>query len=67
VLCFTSTYKNKKFQHGAFLSILTFHMAKLSKVIQAGCFDLAQMKASVELYISKLSGAAAKSELEDNC
>jgi len=59
--------KTKIFNMVLFLSILAFHLAKLSKVIQAGCFDLAQIKASVELYINKLSDAAAKPELKDNC
>jgi len=31
---------------------------------QAGCFNLSQMKASVELCITKLSDTAAKSELK---
>ena len=34
---------------------------------QVVCFNLAQVKASVELCINKLSDAAAKSELEANC
>jgi len=60
--------KNKKFQHGAFfLSTLASHLTELSKVFQAVCFNLAQMKASVELCINKLSDAAAKSELKANC
>jgi len=66
--CFTATYKNKKFQFGAFfLLTLAIHLTKLNKVIQAVYFDFAQVKASVELCISKLSDAAAKSELETNC
>jgi len=65
VRCFTTTYKNKKFQHGAFLlSTLVPHLTELSKVFQAVCFDFAQVKASVELCINKLSDAAAKSELK---
>ena len=32
-----------------------------------GCYYFAQMKASVELCINKLSDAAAKSELKANC
>jgi len=68
VSCFTATYENSKFQRGAFLlSTLPPHLTELSKVFQAGCFNLAQMKASVELCINKLSGAAAKSELNSNC
>jgi len=64
VRCFTATYKSKKFQHGAFLSSsLVPNLTELSKVFQAVCFDFAQVKASVELYINKLSDAAAKSEL----
>jgi len=52
VCCFTATYKNKEFEHGAFfLSILAPHLTKLSKVIQAGCFDSAHVKASAELCI----------------
>jgi len=39
-------------------------VTELSKVFQAGCFNLALMKASVELCINKLSDAAAKSELK---
>jgi len=46
------------------LSTLAPHLTELSKVFQAGCFDIAQMKASIELCISKLSDAAAKSELK---
>jgi len=57
-----------KFQRGAFLlSTLPPHLAELSKVFQAGCFNLAQMKAWVELCINKPSDASAKSELEANC
>jgi len=41
-------------------------LTELSQVIHAGCFNLAQMKASVELRINKLSDAAAKSELKDD-
>jgi len=64
VCCFTATYKNKKFQHGAFLlSTLVPHLTELSKDFQALCFDFAQVKASVELCINKLSDAAVKSEL----
>jgi len=33
-------------------------------IFQVGCFNFAQMKASVELYINKLSDAVAKSELK---
>jgi len=55
-------YENKKFQHGAFfLSTLALHLTKLCKVIQTGCFDFALVKASIELYINKLSDPAAKS------
>jgi len=54
----------KQFQHVAFLlSTLAPHLAQLSKVFQAGCFSLAQVKTSVELCINKLSDAAAKSKL----
>ena len=66
--CFTATHKNKKIQHGAsILSTLAPHLTELSKVFQARCFDFAQVKASVELCINKLSDAAVKSELEVNC
>jgi len=68
VRCFTATYKNKKFQHSAFLlSTLAFHLTKLNKVIQAVCFDFAQVKASAEQCINKFSDAAAKSDLKANC
>ena len=61
-------YENKKFQHVAFLfSTLAPHLAQHSKVFQAGCFNFAQMKASVELCINKLSDAVAKSELKAIC
>ena len=50
-----------------FLSTLTLHLTKLGKVIQAGCFDFAQMKASVELCTNKRSDAAAKSGVKANC
>ena len=57
-----------KFQHDAFvLSKLAPHLTELSKVLQAGSFDFAQVKASEELCINKLSDAAAKSELKANC
>ena len=66
--CFTATYKNKKFQQVDFLlSTLVPDLTELSKVFQAVCFDFAQMKASVELWINKLSDAGAKSELKANC
>ena len=56
--CFTATYKNKKFQHGAFLlSTLPPHLTELSKVLQAVCFDFA-------FDIDKLADAAAKFELK---
>jgi len=68
VRCFTATYKNKKFQYAAFpLSTLPPHLAELSKIFHAGCFNLAQIKVSVELCINKLSDAAAKSKLKANC
>jgi len=68
VSCFTATSENKQIQHGAFLlSTLPPHLTELSDVFQAGCFNFAQMKASVELCISKLSDAAAKSELKATC
>jgi len=55
VRCFTATYKNKNFQYGAFfLSTLAPHLTELNKFFQAGYFDFAQVKASVELYINKL-------------
>ena len=49
------------------MTVLPPHLTELSKVFQAGCFNFAQLKASVELYISKLSDAAVKSELKANC
>ena len=65
--CFIASYENKKFEHAAFvLSTLAPHLTELSKVFQAGYFNFAQMKASVELCINKLSDAAAKSELKAN-
>jgi len=68
VRSFTATYENKIFQHAAFLlSTLALHLTEPSKVFQAGCFNFAQMKASVELCINKLSDAAAKSEPKANC
>ena len=68
VRCFTATYENKKFQHAAFLlSTLAPHLTELSKVLEAGYFNFAQMRASVELCINKLSDAAAKSQTEANC
>ena len=66
--CFTATYKYKEFEYGAFLlSTLAPHLTELSKVFQPGCFDFAQVKASVEQCTNKLSDAAAKSELKGNC
>ena len=66
--CFTATYENKIFQHAVFLlSTLALDLTELSNVIQAGCFNFAQMKASVELCINELSDAAAKSKPEANC
>jgi len=68
VRCFTATYNNKQFQHGAFLlSTLVPDLTELRKGFQAVCFDFARVKASVELCINKLSDAAAKSELKVNC
>ena len=65
---FYCDFWKQEFQHGAFvLSPLPPHLTELSKVFQAGCFDFVQMKASVELYINKLFGTAAKSELKTNC
>jgi len=43
------------------------HLTELSKVFQAVRFDLAQVRASVELCINKLSDGAAKSEFKANC
>ena len=66
--CFPATYKNKKNQHDAFLlSTLEPHLTELSIVFEAGCFDFAQVKASVDLCINKLSDAFAKSEFKANC
>jgi len=57
---FIATCENKKFNYGAFLlPTLLPHLTERSKVFQAGCFNLAQMKDSVELCITKLSDAAA--------
>jgi len=68
VRCFIAAYKNKKFQHGAFrLSTLALHLTEQTKVFQAGCFVFAQVKASVELCINKLSDATAKPELKATC
>jgi len=68
VHCFAATYKNKKFEHCAFLlSTLAPRLTELSQVFQAECFDIVQMKASVELCTNKLSDAGAKSELKANC
>jgi len=50
-----------------FLSTLAPHLTELSKVFQAGCFGFAQVKAFVELCISKLYDAAAKFVLKANC
>jgi len=67
VRCFTATNENKKIQHGAFLlSLLTLDLTKLNNVFDSGCFHLAQVKASVELCIHKISDAAAKSEFKAN-
>jgi len=58
----------QKLQHAAFLlPRLAPHPTELSKVFQVGCFNFAQMKASVELWINKLSDTAAKSGLKANC
>jgi len=46
------------------LPTLPPHLTELSKLFQAGCFKFAQMIASVELCIHKLSDVAAKSELK---
>jgi len=68
VRCFIATYENKKIQHAAFLlTTLAPHLTELSKVFQAGCFNFAQIKASVELCINRLPDAAGKSELIANC
>jgi len=43
--------KTKKIHYGAFLFLtLLPRLTELSKVFQAGCLNLAQMKASVELH-----------------
>jgi len=47
-------------------AILAPHLTELSKVFQTVCFDLAQVKTSVELCINKFSDAAAKSEIIAN-
>jgi len=65
---FTPTYENKKIKQAAFLlSTLAPHLKELSKIFKAGCFNFAQIKYSVELRISKLSDAAAKSEIKPKC
>ena len=63
--CDLSKYK---FQHVAILlSTLAPHLTELSKVFQAVCFNLAQMKAPLELSISMLYNSSAKSEPKANC
>ena len=65
---FYCDFENNKFQHGAFLlSALPPRLAELRKVCLAGCLNFAYMKASIELCISKLSYAAAISEIKANC
>jgi len=49
------------------LSTLAPHLTELSKAFQAGCFDFARVKVSVELCINKLYDAVANSELKANC
>ena len=49
------------------MSTLAPHLTELSKVFQAVCFDFAQVEASVELCINKLSDATVKSELKITC
>ena len=49
-----------------FVSIGT-SLDRTKQSFSGGCFYFAQMKASVELRISKLSDVAAKSELKANC
>jgi len=49
------------------LSTLAPHLTELSKVLQAGCFDFTQVKASVELCINQLSDSAAEFELKAVC
>jgi len=57
--------QKQKIQHDAFfLSALALRLTKLSNVDQAGYFDFAQVKASVELRINKLSDAAANPRLK---
>ena len=52
--------QKQKIQHDAFfLSALPLHLTKLNNVDRAGCFDFAQVKASVELCTNKLSDSAA--------
>jgi len=68
VRCFIASCENKKFQHATFLlSTLAPHLTKLSKVFQAGYFNLVHMKDSVDLCINKLSDAAVISEFKANC
>ena len=49
------------------LSTMASPLTEPSKVFQVGCFDSAQVRASVELCINTLYDAAAKSELKANC
>jgi len=46
---------------------MALQLTELSKVFQAGCFDFAQVKTSIELCVNKLSDAAGKTELKANC
>jgi len=62
--CFIATYKNIKLQHVALLLSALPQLAESSEGFQAGLFNFAQTKASVELCINKLFDAAAKSEIK---
>jgi len=60
--------KTKKMQHGASFCQHWHHTWQNWAVfLRGGCFDFPQVKSSVELCISKLSDAAAKSEFKANC
>jgi len=60
VRCFTATSENEKFQHYR----TEQSVSELTRVFQAGCLNLAQMKASAELCINKLSDIDAETELK---
>jgi len=68
VCYFPAAYENKNFNMlFSFFQHCHPHLSEQSEVFQAGCFNFAQTKASVELCINKLSDADAKSELKADC